>query len=152
MRFLLVMLFSLLPLSTWALNDFFIGSEYSVVLSFNAAGPGINAPEPKKMPAPIYPVELLNVGFTGEVVFDFTVEADGRVAEVVVISSTADEFKKASVAAAKRWRFFPAFVLKGEKPVTIPTRMRCRTQFVIEEKKEPNQPPEPMPLKRHGSS
>lgn len=57
---------------------------------------------------PEYPKEALQKGLAGEVRVRITVQADGRVKDVVVEKSTPEQvFDAAALAAARKWRFKP---------------------------------------------
>lgn len=64
----------------------------------------------------LYPRMLLDAGIQGSVSMQFVIEADGSVdpKSVKVISSTHEQFSKATVEALERFRFEPG-VYRGEK-------------------------------------
>lgn len=58
--------------------------------------------------APEYPKEALQAGLSGEVRVRITVQADGRVKDVVVERATPEKvFDDAALSAARKWRFKP---------------------------------------------
>lgn len=60
------------------------------------------------MPPPRYPAEALRAGTSGEVLVEFTVDADGSVSSARVVRSTpARIFDREAVAAVRRWKFAP---------------------------------------------
>jgi protein TonB len=79
-----------------------------------AAAPASAALRPLSTPAPRYPPEALRAGQSGEVQVEFTVNADGSVANARVVRANPPRvFDREAVAAVRRWRFEPV----GE-PVT----------------------------------
>ena len=64
----------------------------------------------------LYPRMLLDAGIQGTVAMQFVIEADGSVdqASVKVLSSTHEQFSKATIEALERFRFEPG-VYRGEK-------------------------------------
>ena len=125
-----------LPTVGSARNDFWLGSRYSVALSFGAANlEKTNAPTPKVMPFPEYPAEMIRAGILGEVIFDYTVTSEGRISELVIVKASANEFKTSVSAVAQTWRFNPAIDLASNQPVSV--RMRCKVRFFITDEEEP---------------
>lgn len=74
-----------------------------------------SVPVPVKTPPPIYPIELLRQGITGEVDLLIRVDEQGNVMDCSVSKSTRPEFIKPTVNAVKRWKFKPA--MKDGLPV-----------------------------------
>jgi TonB family protein len=134
----------LVPLAAHAMNDFWLGCRYSVILNFGAADLGKkNAPQPISVPSPPFPADLMVARVPGQVVVDFTVGVDGRISEAKIVSASAHELGAATLPAVSSWTFKPAVALKDSAPVSA--RMRCKIQFLIEEEEGPNQMPEPTP-------
>ena len=75
-------------------------------------------------PPPIYPKELAYRAISGEVLAEFTVNAQGNTSRIEILKSSHPGFNKAVVRAIERWTFVPA--KKGnraiEKRMTIPIR------------------------------
>ena len=69
---------------------------------------GVVAPRRISGSAPIYPVNSLMRGGTGEALIEFTVTETGETADFVVLRATSDSFAAHSIAALKTWRFEPA--------------------------------------------
>ena len=79
-----------------------------VVAAPVASGPAAPRALPRLVSdaAPRYPLTALNRKIEGNVQVAFTIQPDGRVAGVRVVSSTpADIFDAAALAAVARWRF-----------------------------------------------
>lgn len=55
----------------------------------------------------------------GIVLLDGVVETDGRIADVIVVHSSAAEFDAAGVAAFKQWRFTPSALAGKPVPVVV---------------------------------
>ena len=144
----LLTLFALLCVHTASgVNDFWLGSRYTVSLAFGVAAiPHTNAPVPERIPGPGYPAEMVSAGLYGEVIVDFTVNVSGSVTEQSVVHSSAPEFERAVVEALQKWKFKPAVDFKTSTP--LPMRMRCKVLFRFDDHDEPNKALEPMPLKR----
>ena len=86
-------------------------------------GPGLrSAVEPQ------YPAGALRNGVEGEVEVEFTVRADGSVADVEVIrANPRGVFEQSAVRAVLRWQFTP----KRENGVTVPVRTRQVIRFEL---------------------
>ncbi len=85
------------------------------------------APVGQSLPRPAYPEEARRRGEEGEVGLRVLVGADGRVARVVVMTSSGHErLDEAAREGARRWRFQPA--RRGGEPirawVELPVRFR----------------------------
>jgi protein TonB len=83
------------------------------------------APRPLELVPPEYPDAARREGRDGHVVVAFTVDADGRVAEVEVQESSDAEFESAALEAVRRWRFKPA--MRDGEPVAV--RLSQRLNF-----------------------
>ena len=81
-----------------------------------------DSPKPGNRP-PKYPTDLRNAGIEGKTMFEFVIEANGRVdlTTVQVISATAEQFVKAVIDALPDLRFEPLYV-EG-CPVPVVARM-----------------------------
>jgi protein TonB len=73
---------------------------------------------------PDYPFDLESI-LTGKAVVAFTVRADGKVADTLVVAADDVLFGEAAVAAVRKWRFRPAQV-KG-----APVDCRMTLPFVF---------------------
>lgn len=78
-----------------------------------------------------YPDELRVLGLTGEVVVEYVVNAEGRVARssLRIVSSTHPAFSRAVIEALVRARFNPART--GGRPVAVLVQQRIRFQAMI---------------------
>ncbi|RME68365.1 MAG: TonB family protein [Verrucomicrobia bacterium] len=74
-----------------------------------------------------YPWDQLVAGQPGEVVAEFSVDADGQPYDFEVLESTNRAFSRAAEAALLQWRYSPA--LKEGRPVIA--RLRYRVSFQI---------------------
>jgi len=81
-----------------------------------------DSPKPGNRP-PKYPTDLRNAGIEGKTMFEFVIEANGRVdlTTVQVVSATAQQFVKAVLDALPDLRFEPLYV-EG-CPVPVVARM-----------------------------
>ena len=62
--------------------------------------------KPIKRVEPVYPVEAARAGTTGFVEVEYTVDAEGKVANVSVLNAKpARTFESAAVKAVKQWQF-----------------------------------------------
>jgi len=76
------------------------------------------APQPVYAPPPQYPAGALRREAEGHVVLQMRIDAEGRVAEVKLVSSQGDaSFARAAARAVARWRFRPA--VRDGKPVAV---------------------------------
>jgi TonB family protein len=64
---------------------------------------------------PVYPVELLRAGISGQVVVDFRLDSEGRVVEAHAAASTDSRLEQSAVDAMRGWRFLPA--RSGGQPI-----------------------------------
>lgn len=101
----------------------FAGSEERVFELDRLSQP----PLPVSQAAPVYPYELKKRGITGRVELTFTVDAEGRVRDVVVIRATHPAFGEAGAAAIRQWKFRPGSI--DGRPV--PARMRQPLSFAL---------------------
>lgn len=70
----------------------------------------------KNQAPPSYPADAIKQGISGKVVLQIDVAADGSASDVQVVASQPQGvFDAASIAAARKWRFTPAY--KDGKPV-----------------------------------
>jgi protein TonB len=61
-----------------------------------------------RAPQPLYPPDALRAGIGGEVAVTFTVNADGSVDDVAIVSAQPQGvFDKNVLAAVRRWKFKP---------------------------------------------
>lgn len=84
-----------------------------------------------KMDPPKYPVDAARVGLGARVILDLLIDVDGKVVEAVVHQTSLDkrarneheaeawreQFEKASIKAAKHWRYAPSEFVDG-KPMS----------------------------------
>ena len=74
--------------------------------------------------APEYPPLARSMGIEGVVLCGLTVGSDGRVEDVVVLSSTSEMLNKYAVAALRQWVFQPAE--QSGNPVRVRIVVPCR--------------------------
>lgn len=75
--------------------------------------------------APEYPPRALDQLLSGWVDLEFTVNAQGRVQDIVVLDAEpGNVFNSAAIAAARRWRYDP--VVRNGEPVSLRARQRVR--------------------------
>jgi protein TonB len=56
---------------------------------------------------PVYPSLMQTARVTGHVILDATINPDGTIGEVKVLSSTNQAFAQSALAAVKQWRYSP---------------------------------------------
>lgn len=89
---------------------------------------GVSAPRRISGSAPIYPVNSLLRGRTGEALIEFTVTEAGETADFVVVRASSDSFAAHSIEALKTWRFEPArkegqpHAIRARQPFTYTIR------------------------------
>ena len=84
-------------------------------------------PRPTKRVSPVYPKSLQKAGISGRVILLFIVDANGKVANLKVESSTNSGFNQAAIDAVKKWIFEPG--IKDNRKVK--TRVRLPMPFLI---------------------
>ena len=77
---------------------------------------------------PRYPEDARRAERGGLVTLEFTVEVDGKAADIKVIKPIGFGFDEAAVEAVKKWRFTPA-KREGEN---VPARVRIPIRFTLE--------------------
>jgi TonB family protein len=83
----------------------------------------------KSQPLPVYPQEMVRIGAReGKVVVALSVDATGRLEDVLVIAHTHPDFAAAATAALRRWTFEPATL--GGTPVAAVTEITV--DFAVE--------------------
>ncbi len=87
--------------------------------------------------APEYPPAALAAGKQAQVPVRISIDADGVVTRVEVITAQGDGFDQAAVAAAMQYVFDPAEIDGKPGPITVETTIH----FVIEQVEEPPPPP-----------
>lgn len=75
------------------------------------------APVPIRTVSPHYPDELRAQSVSGLVMVQVNVDAQGTVADAVVLKSSHDAFNGPAIDALKRWKFKPA--REDGKPIAI---------------------------------
>ena len=86
------------------------------------------APAFKSTPYPEYPFELVRAAVTGKAAVKFKVLADGRVANVELMSASNEKFGDAAMKAVRSWVFLP---LKVNGP-NYPSEVTVESSFVFE--------------------
>ena len=89
--------------------------------------------------APEYPPAALAAGKQAEVPVRISIDADGVVTKVEVITPQGDGFDEAAIAAAEQYVFEPAEIDGKPGPITVETVIH----FVIEQREEPDDGDEP---------
>jgi protein TonB len=74
-------------------------------------------PQPLARPSPAYPFDLRKSQKEGEVLLNFIITSEGRVADLAVVKSSNWVFRDLALAAVKNWRYTPA--LKDGHPVSV---------------------------------
>lgn len=69
-------------------------------------------------PPPVYPRRAAERGLCGHVDLEYTVTANGSVANPVVVSSTSSMFERAAIKSALKYKYKPRQI--GGKPVDVP--------------------------------
>ena len=95
----------------------------------------IRGPKVDRLPVPSvsiaipfdYPFEMRRAGITGEVDVRISIQVDGHVSEVSIISSSQREFEPTAIAASTKARFFPA-VMDG-RPIACTADYRFTFDF-----------------------
>jgi protein TonB len=67
---------------------------------------------------PVYPAIMQSARMPGQVVLDATINPDGTIGDVKVLSSTNETFSQAAIAAVKQWRY-NAIGFQGILTVTV---------------------------------
>ncbi|HVV82756.1 MAG TPA: TonB-dependent receptor [Kofleriaceae bacterium] len=91
--------------------------------------------------APEYPPAALAAGKQADVPVRITIDADGVVTHVEVVTPVGDGFDEAAIAAAEQYVFQPAEIDGKPGPITVETTIH----FVIDQAPEPPPPPPPPP-------
>jgi TonB family protein len=73
-----------------------------------AGDPGITQPQIAKSVPPMYPYSVRARGISGQVLLELVIEADGKVGDLVVVSSPHPDLVDPAIACARKWRFTPA--------------------------------------------
>lgn len=101
-------------------------------------------PQPLHITTPSYPSAAAAQGLRGSVTVGFTIEPDGRTADIHILSATPrDVFDQAAREAARQWRFRPATV--NGKPVAKAIRETIVFNPPVQKKTLPAPPPVPKP-------
>lgn len=81
-------------------------------------------PRPINTPSPGYPEALTDTGLSGQAEVDFTVKADGSVADVQLGMATHRAFGRAAIVAVGAWKFEPGTQdgAPVDRRVTVPFR------------------------------
>lgn len=128
----LVALFS--SLSVFAVNDFWLGSSFSVALAIETrGGQGVEAPKPQLLPMPVYPIDLMMAGLQGKAVIQFSVLMDGTVSDVVVSRCDFEAFGVEAKKAVEKFSFTPAMDRRTLGGTSVP--MLCTFSFTMAETK-----------------
>jgi protein TonB len=64
-------------------------------------------PRPMKQVPPAYPAALRDFGITGRARVSFVIDAEGKVVDAKVLSSTHDAFEQPALDALAEWKFAP---------------------------------------------
>jgi len=82
------------------------------------------------MQFPSYPLGLVRIGVSGEVLIEFVVSPQGT-ATVLQVKASDKEFEAAVREAVQNWRFEPGVDLKYRMPTK--TRMSLTVKFYLKE-------------------
>lgn len=85
----------------------------------------------------VFPPAALNAGREADVTLAVTVQADGRVGDVEVVSTGGAEFDEAAIVAVRQWRFTPAS--RGGQPMAA--RIHVPFAFRLPEVQSPDPVP-----------
>ena len=99
-----------LPIQKKILLGVFALGATLVPIIFGAAAQDASNPVPVVRIAPTYPSDALAAGREGSVELEFTIAANGKTKDVVVVGSSAPEFEAPAVAALLRWLYLPTNV------------------------------------------
>lgn len=86
-------------------------------------------PVARVQPSPVYPFEMRRAGVSGEVIVEYIVDSNGKVAAVQVIRSSHREFEQPVIQALQKWSFRPG--RKGGRNVN--TRVQQLFPFSLNE-------------------
>ena len=85
-------------------------------------------PRPVKRIPPTYPAALRDFGITGRARVGFVIDAEGKVVEAKVLSSTHDAFAQPALDALAQWQFAP-----GQKNgAAVNTRVQMDLVFTLQ--------------------
>jgi TonB family protein len=101
-------------------------------LAFEAGQVDVQA-KPVYQARPMYPVDLRKAGVPGEALIDFVVDADGKVRNATVVSSTHPAIAQAALEAVEQWEYDAA--QKAGQLVAMHTRVPI--VFTIREDTQP---------------
>jgi protein TonB len=80
---------------------------------------------------PEYPRDAMREGVEGSIELRFTVKADGKVADIEVVTANPPQtFDRAAISALRRWRYEP----RREDGVAVDSRTRVRLEFKLTDK------------------
>jgi RNA polymerase sigma factor (sigma-70 family) len=91
-------------------------SDLRAAAAVSAPAPGTTVYDPSQLDRPVtpvfqshpeYPPSLKREGSSGQSLIEFTVQADGTVADVKAMKSSEQGFEDAAKEAVKKWRFTP---------------------------------------------
>jgi TonB family protein len=99
----------------------------SFVRVYAPKAPGVVAPSPLTQSQPFYTAAAMRAKVQGTVSMDVTVNADGRVRDVMVTESLDPDLDASAVAAVSKWVFRPG-TLDG---VAVPVRVHIGMSFSI---------------------
>jgi TonB family protein len=94
-----------------------VGSGQSGSVPVRLGGSGGSVTLIKKV-QPVYPALLQAARVTGRVIIDATINPDGTIGEVKVLSSSNQAFAQSAIDAVKQWRYAPIGV-QGILTVTV---------------------------------
>jgi TonB family protein len=99
----------------------------SFVRVYPSRAPGVVAPSALTQSQPLYTAAAMRAKVQGTVSMDVTVDADGRVRDVMVTESLDPDLDASAVAAVSQWVFRPG-TLDG---VAVPVRVHVGMSFSI---------------------
>jgi TonB family protein len=73
-------------------------------------------PMPVKKLIPIYPPQLKQEGIGGKVILEIIIDKQGRVTQVIILSSDHPQLSQSASSALEQWEFVP--IMKKNKPIS----------------------------------
>jgi TonB family protein len=115
----------------WDIETYSVRFWFSVLDHDSTVGPWF-----AEIATPDYYTPCLAAGIKDRVVFDFTVDSDGNVADVALVSAKVRELAEHAKKTVVKWKFRPARALDGKTAVA--RKLRCSIDFSCEND-QPNQ-------------
>jgi TonB family protein len=127
---LLFLVIAALPPEAHAMDEFWIGYDYSVGVIFKVdSPPNTKPPNLLKLSMPSYPINLFRAGVAGKINVKFVVNDDGRISKFEVLHSDFREFVDDVKATVEGWIFSPGINRINGNRIAEP--MECQFIFSI---------------------